>query len=189
MHTDLSQREDELAGKTMGIYGYGTIGRSLARRARAFDMKVIGFKRNPAGDPGQAHTVVASADFRDSLNQLDILVLTCPLTDETRDLMNAEAFNAMRPGSFFVNVARGGCVVEADLIAASNNGQLAGAGIDVTDPEPYPKDGALWTAPNILITPHMAGDTRRYEKNVIDLLINNLERLLQGEKILINQII
>ncbi len=189
MRSRLNEREDELAGKTMGVYGYGTIGRALAKRAKAFDLNVIGVKRSPGGDPAPADKVAAAADFMNILPELDILALTCPLTDETRDLVNEAVLGALKPGAFFVNVARGGCMDEAALISALSSGHLSGAGVDVATPEPYPADGALWDAPNLIVTPHAAGDTRVYEVNVIDILLDNLERLWRGGTTLHNQIV
>ena len=122
------------------------------------------------------------------LPRADIVVLACPLTPETRNLMDAQAFAAMKETGYLVNVARGGCVGHDALVAALQNGQIAGAGIDVTEPEPLHADSPLWGLENILLTPHSGGETRMYEDNVLDILMDNLERITAGND-LRNQIV
>ena len=116
-------------------------------------------------------------------------MLTCPLTPETAHVINAEALGAMKRSAFLVNVARGGCVDETALLAALNDGRIAGAALDCTDPEPPLPDSPLWTPPNVLLTPHPGGETTRYEANVIEILMDNLDRLWRGESMLRNQIV
>lgn len=188
MISELGQREDELAGKTLLIYGMGSIGERLAHLARAFDMVVIGFKRNPSRHGGVANAVYGAGEFSTWLSKADFVALTCPLTNETRNLIDARALEAMRPTSHLVNVARGGCVDTDALVDALQNGSIAGAGIDVTEPEPLPAESILWGLPNVLITPHTAGETRHYEDNVISILQANLERLWDARGDLINGI-
>ena len=186
---DLSQREDELGGKTLAIIGLGRIGGRLARLAKAFDMTVIGFRRDPAlgaGDADEVHTLNA---LRDHLPKADFVALTCPLTPETTRVINADTLRAMRKSAFLINAARGGCVDEAALIAALNEGRIAGAALDCTDPEPPVADSPLWTMPNVFLTPHTGGETTRYEANVLEILMENLERLWRGETALRNQIV
>ena len=189
MISDLGRREEELAGKTMLIYGLGAIGSRLARLARAFDMTVIGIKRDVANHDGAASEVRSPDRFLESLAEADAVVLTCPLTPETEDLVDAEALGRMKPGAYLINVARGGCVDELDLVAALERGAIAGAGLDTTREEPLSADSALWSFENALITPHTAGETRRYEDNVVDILIENVRRLQRGEEELVNSII
>lgn len=189
MISDLTAREDELPGKTMLIYGMGQIGRRVGRLAGAFGMTVLGIKRDLSTPLPEADELHPPAAFLSLLPRADVVVLTCPLTDETRGLMSAAAFAAMRPSAHLINVARGGCVDQAALIAALHNGTIAGAGIDVTDPEPLPEDSPLWSVDNAIITPHTAGETRQYEDNVIDTLIENLDRLQRGESELRNAIV
>ena len=189
MISDLTQREDELAGKTLFVVGTGNIGDRLARLAKAFEMRVIGFRRNTSAGKGSADEVRSIAELKGMLPQADIVALCCPLTDETRNLIDGEAFSRMKPSSYLINVARGPCVEEAALIKALTDGQIAGAGIDVTVEEPLPASSALWDAPNVLITPHTAGETRKYEDNVLDILEENLDRLWRGETALRNQIV
>jgi phosphoglycerate dehydrogenase-like enzyme len=189
MISDLTAREDELAGKTLLIYGMGAIGERLARLAKAFEMKVIGVKRDPSRHGGAADEVHAAAAFLDWLPRADFVALTCPLTAETANVIDARALTAMGSHAWLVNVARGGCVHTPALIDALARGAIAGAALDVTEPEPLPTDSPLWDMPNVIITPHTAGETRHYEDNVLDVLQANLERLWSGESKLVNGIV
>ena len=189
MISDLGRREEELAGKTMLIYGLGSIGSRLARLARAFDMTAIGIKRDVANHDGSADEVRSPDRFLDSLAEADAVVLTCPLTPETENLVDADALGRMNPGAYLINVARGRCVNEPDLTAALERGAIAGAGIDTTWEEPLASDSPLWDLENALITPHTAGETRQYEDNVVDILIENVRRLQRGEDDLVNEIV
>lgn len=186
---DLTQREDELGGKTLLVIGLGRIGGRLAQLGKAFDMNVVGFRRDPAAGAGAADSVHRLAELPAFLPRADFVALTCPLTDETRGVIDARALALMPPGSSLVNVARGPCVVEGDLIAALRAGRLAGAAVDITDPEPPSPDSPLWGMANVLITPHTAGETRKYEANVIEILMENLERLWRGETVLRNGVV
>ena len=189
MISDLGRREEELAGKTMLIYGLGSIGSRLANLARAFDMAAIGIKRDVANHDGSADEVRSPDRFLESLVDADVVVLTCPLTPQTEKLVDADALERMKPGAYLINVARGGCVNEPDLVAALERGAIAGAGIDTTWKEPLAPDSPLWDIENALITPHTAGETRQYEDNVVDILIENVRRLQLGEDILVNGIV
>ena len=189
MISDLGRREEELAGKTMLIYGLGSIGSRLARLARAFDMTAIGIKRDVANHDGAADEVRSPYRFLESLAEADVVVLTCPLTPQTENLIDADVLDRMKPGAYLINVARGGCVNEPDLVAALERGEIAGAGIDTTWEEPLAPDSALWDFENALITPHTAGETRQYEDNVADILIENIRRLQRGEDVLVNGVV
>ena len=123
------------------------------------------------------------------LPQADIVALTCPLTPQTERLIGAQALAAMKPSAILVNVARGRVVDEPALVAALADRRIAAAGIDCTVEEPLPAASPLWRLDNALITPHTAGETRRYEDNVIDLLLDNVERIWRGESTLRNQVI
>ena len=186
---DLGKREDELGGKTLAIVGLGRIGSRLATIARAFGMHVIGTKRDPSTGAGAADEVVADAGLLDVLPRADYVALTCPLTPQTEKLIDAGALAAMKPSAFLINVARGRCVDEPALVAALNEGRIAGAALDVAVEEPLDAASPLWTMPNVLVTPHSAGETRKYEDNVLDLLMENLDRLWRGEMALKNQIV
>ena len=189
MISDLATREDELAGKTLLVVGLGRIGGRLARLARAFEMRVIATRRSPEAGAGAADAVHPMTALPDLLPEADIVALTCPLTPETERLIDAPALARMRPGAHLVNVARGRCIDEPALIAALNQGRLAAAALDCAAEEPLAAASALWSLPNVLITPHTAGETRRYEDNVIDILLENLDRLWRGETALRNQVV
>ena len=189
MISDLSMREDELLGKTLLIYGLGEIGSRLAKLGRALDMRVIGVKRDTANHDGSCHEVRPPGDFPALLPEADFVVLTCPLTAETANLVDAKALEAMSRDAYLINVARGGCVDQPALVKALEDSQIAGAGIDTTAEEPLPGDSPLWGFENVVLTPHTAGETRRYEDNVIDILLDNLEHLWDGETTLVNQVI
>jgi phosphoglycerate dehydrogenase-like enzyme len=186
---DLGEREDELGGKTLLIIGIGRIGGRLAQLARAFDLHVIGVRRQKEAGSMGADEIHGFDALPELLPRADYIVLTCPLTPQTEGLIDAAAFARMRRSAYLINVARGRCVNEAALIEALKARQIAGAGIDVTVDEPLAATSPLWGIPNALITPHTAGETRRYEDNVIDVLWENLGRLWRGETELKNQVV
>lgn len=188
MISDLTQREDEIGGKTLAVVGIGAIGNRLAQLAKAFDMRVMAFRRDPAQGKGHADSVHAVGELKARLPDADFVALCCPLTKETENLIDADALGRMKPSAFLINVARGRCVDEAAVAKALQEGRIAGAGIDVTVEEPLADSSPLWAMPNALITPHTAGETRRYEDNVLDILEENLDRLWRGEKALKNEI-
>jgi D-2-hydroxyacid dehydrogenase (NADP+) len=186
---DLTEREDELGGKTLLVVGMGRIGSHLAKLAKAFDMKVVGIRRDPKAGANGADSIHGMADLVKLVAQADFVALTCALTPETTGLMSAAAFAAMKPSSVFVNAARGKVADEAALIATMKAGKIWAAALDVTVDEPLPASSPLWEMPNVFITPHTAGETRAYEDNVIDILIENLDRLWRDEKTLRNQVL
>ena len=186
---DLARREDELGGKTLLIVGLGDIGGRLARLAKAFDMRVIGLRRDPAAGAGAADAVHPMAALGSLLPEADFVALTCPLTPETEKLIDAEALARMKQSAYLVNIARGRVVDEPALIEALSARRIAGAALDVTVEEPLPPASPLWGMEHVLITPHTAGETRRYEDNVIEILRENLDRLWRGETELRNQIV
>ena len=186
---DLAQREDELGGKTLLVVGMGRIGSHLAKLAKAFDMKVVGIRRDPKAGANGADSIHGMGDLVKLVPDADFVALTCALTPETTGLMSAAAFAAMKPSSVFVNVARGKVADEAALIATLQAGKIWAAALDVTVDEPLPESSPLWTMPNVFITPHTAGETRAYEDNVLDILMENLDRLWRDEKTLRNQVL
>lgn len=186
---DLAGREDELGGKTLVVVGLGQIGGRLAELAKVFGMRVIGLRRNPGAGKAAADSVHAMGELAAILPEADYVALCCPLTPETESLIDGAAFGRMKPSSYLINVARGRVVEEAALIEALGARRIAGAGIDVTVEEPLPTGSPLWAMPQVLVTPHTAGETRRYEDNVIDILDENLARLWRGETELRNQIV
>jgi phosphoglycerate dehydrogenase-like enzyme len=186
---DLTQREDELTGKTVLIIGLGRIGGRLAELAKAFDMNVIGFRRDPAAGRRAADSVHTLAELSTFLPRADFVVLTCPLVPETRGVIDAKALGLMQRSASLINVGRGPCVVESALIEALNAGRIAGAALDCADPEPPDETSPLWAMPNVCITPHTGGETRKYEANVIEILMENLDRMWRGETVLRNQVV
>ncbi|TAJ41183.1 MAG: D-2-hydroxyacid dehydrogenase [Reyranella sp.] len=186
---DLAQREDELGGKTLLVVGMGRIGSHLAKLARAFDMKVVGIRRDPKAGANGADSIHGMGDLVKLVSDADFVALTCALTPETTGLMSAAAFAAMKPSSVFVNVARGKVADEAALIKTMQGGKIWAAALDVTVDEPLPASSPLWAMPNVFITPHTAGETRAYEDNVLDILMENLDRLWRDEKTLRNQVL
>jgi phosphoglycerate dehydrogenase-like enzyme len=156
---------------------------------KAFGMKVIGIRQDPGKGTNGADSIHGMGELVKLVPEADIVALTCALTPETTGLMSAAAFAAMKPSAMFVNVARGKVADEAALIATMQSGKIASAALDVTAEEPLPADSPLWTMPNVFITPHTAGETRAYEDNVLDILVENLERLWKGEQVLRNQVL
>jgi len=150
---------------------------------------VVALRRNPAAGPGAAAVVHATSDFAALLPEADFVALCCPLTPETENLVGPAALARMKPSAYLVNVARGRVVDEPALIEALAARRIAGAGIDVTVEEPLAAASPLWAMEQVLVTPHTAGETRRYEDNVIDILRDNLDRLWRGEAQLRNQVV
>lgn len=189
MISDLSQREDELGDKVLLIFGLGGIGSRLATLAKAFGMRVIGIKRDPSKGGEAADSVHGFSELKVILPQADFVALTCPLTKVTEKVIDADALSRMKKSAHLISAARGRCVDEPALINALQDKRIAGAGIDVTVEEPLPYSSPLWDFSNVFITPHTAGETRRYEENVLDILTDNLERFWRRESTLRNQIV
>ena len=185
---DRARREDELGGKTLVIVGLGRIGLRLATLAAAFGLRVIGVRRSPEPH-ADIEAIVRPDQLHEVLAQADIVSLTCPLTPETENLIDAAALGAMKPGALLINVARGKVVDEKALVAALSEGRIAGAGLDTFVEEPLAAASPLWAMKNVIVTPHSAGETRAYETNVVDLLVDNLARLGRGETTLRNQVV
>ena len=185
---NIPDREDELPGKTMLVVGLGRIGGRLARLGKAFGMRVIGLRRD-ASAGGDADLVRPTAELKALLPEADFVVLTCPLTPETTGLIDAEALSLMKPTARLINVARGRVVDEAALVEAMRRGAIAGAALDTVVEEPLPASSPLWDLPGVLITPHTAGETQAYEDNVLNILLENLDRLRRGEATLRNGIV
>jgi D-3-phosphoglycerate dehydrogenase len=147
----------ELSGRTLGLVGFGRIGRRVAELAKAFGMRVLVFTRTPAKvTPDLAHV---AENFDALLREADYVSLHCPLDETTRGLLSREAIAAMRPGTFLINTGRGALVDETALAQALTSGHLAGAALDTLSQEPPPSDNPLLSAPNLILTPHIAGLT------------------------------
>jgi glycerate dehydrogenase len=166
----------ELAGLTLGIVGYGRIGQAVARVGRAFEMRILAHRRNATGglDGGEY------ADLDRLFAESDVVSLHCPLTPDTRELVNAARLARMKPKAFLVNTARGGLVNEADLAAALAAGTIAGAGLDVLSVEPPAASNPLLTAPRCVITPHIAWATRGARRRLIEATAANVRACLAG---------
>lgn len=173
----------DLEGLRIGIIGAGGIGREVAKRAAALGMKVAGMKRTPTPD---AHfdTIYGTQDLYTLLSQTDFAVIACPLTPETRGLIDHAALASMPRGSYLINVARGPVLVTDALIAALRSGQLAGAALDALDVEPLPPDDPLWGEPNLLITPHTSFKSPRNLERILAEFEQNLGLFLNGQELL-----
>lgn len=191
----------ELNRSTVGIIGYGSIGREVARLCCAFGAQVLATKydvMNPEdtgyvidgiGDPGSdsVHRLYPPQAVISMLKESDYIVVAVPLTPETHGLIAAEELEAMKSTAYLVDISRGGIVDHDDLIDALRSGRLAGAALDVFPEEPLPNDSQLWGLPNVILSPHIAGMTEHYDERAVDLFLENLNRYLAGEDLL-NQI-
>jgi phosphoglycerate dehydrogenase-like enzyme len=175
----------EVEGQTIGILGYGKIGQALARKARGLGMRVVAWRRSPWAGPDEAlDRQFPRDDLRGLLADADHVVVTLPLTAETRGLLGAAELRAMKRGAYLYNVGRGPIVDTDALLAALQDGTIAGAGLDVTDPEPLPPDHPLWDAPNLILTTHYGGLTPRYGPRAYAIIAENVRRFLAGEELL-----
>ena len=171
----------ELAGSTIGIIGLGTIGEEFARRAQGWDVELIGFKRHPERYDGIVPRVYGPDDLLEVCRLADVLVVTMPGSPETHHLIGAAELEALDAG-WLINVGRGTVVDEAALIHALTEGRLLGAGLDVFEVEPLPTESPLWDMPNVVITPHSAGNTPRYGERLGQIFRQNL-RAFEGEDV------
>lgn len=174
----------EVGGKTMLIAGLGGIGTEVARRAHALGMTVIATRNSSREGPEFVEYVGLSDELLELAKRADVVVNALPLTDQTRGLFNKQFFDTVKKGAIFISFGRGESTVTADLIAALKDGRLSGAGLDVTDPEPLPPEHELWKQPNVIITPHMASttDQGRWRRWVV--VLENLRRYVNGDKLL-----
>lgn len=168
-----------LRGRTLGLVGLGAIGLEVARRALAFDMRVVAFRRTTARSPLDGVEVVATLE--DLLGASDHVVVAAPATPATRHLLSADAFAAIKPGAHVVNVARGSLVDQDALIAALDDGRLAAASLDVVDPEPLPAGHPLYTHPKVRLTPHISWSSVATLERTIGIFTENLRRYEAGE--------
>ncbi len=186
----------ELRGATLGVVGYGSVGREIARLGVAFGMKVLATKRNvrrPVDERGYAEADTGDPEaalvdrlyppqaLRSMVRECDFVAVTVPLTDRTRHMIDADVLAAMKPTAVLVNVSRGEVIDEAALIQALQEGRLGGAGLDVFQQEPLPSDSPLWKLPNVITSPHIAGMSTLYRARAIRLFAENLRRYLAGE--------
>ena len=173
----------ELYESSLLIIGIGGIGQAIAERAAAFGMRIYGSRRTPRPMPGVAR-VVGGDGWRDLLPDADYIVVAAPLTDETRGMLDAAAFAAMKPTAYLINIARGALIDDPALSAALRDGQIGGAALDTFDQEPLPAESPLWGLPNVTITPHATASSPRMRERQIALFIENLARFRAGKPLL-----
>ena len=173
-----------LTGKTVLIAGLGGIGLEVAERAHALGMNVIATRNSSREGPKYVSYVGLSDELPTLISKADVVVAALPLVPATTNLFDAKMFSRMKKTAFFINVGRGGSVVTNDLVTALNTGTIAGAGLDVTDPEPLPRDHALWKAKNIIITPHMSAQSDLGQGVRLTILREQLRRFVAGDKML-----
>lgn len=184
----------ELRGSTVGIVGYGSIGRQVAHVLTPFGATVLatkrdaktpedfGFTREGMGDPEgrKVHRLYPAEALKSMLRQSDFIVVCVPLTSQTKGLLDNSAFASVKPGAFLIDISRGKVVDQASMIKALQDGRLAGAALDVFSEEPLPPDNPLWGLPNVIITPHIADNSRNYVQQACELFSENLHRYLAG---------
>lgn len=170
-----------LRGTTALVVGAGSIGTEVGRVLRAAGLHVRGVARTPRPPDGTFDAIVGPEELHAELARVDHVVNVLPITDATRGVFDAAAFGAMRPHAVFVNIGRGATVDEAALIEALARGLIAGAALDVFEVEPLPDANPLWRMPNVLVSPHRAGDHERWQADVVALFVDNLERFVAGE--------
>jgi D-2-hydroxyacid dehydrogenase (NADP+) len=169
-----------LSGATLGVVGLGAIGRRIAEIAAAFGMRVTAFKRTPGGTPG-VERVFGPGQLGAFLKEAEYVVNTLPLTEQTRGLFGPAEFAAMRSDAIFINIGRGGTVRTDALVEALKSGSIAGAALDVTDPEPLPAEHPLWGLENVILTPHYSGAHPGYVQRASAIFLENLVAYLAGK--------
>ncbi len=178
----------ELTGSTLGIIGFGAIGRAIAQRAQAFDMRIVAVDVFPQEKPDYVAELWPLERLDDLLRSADYVVVTVPYTPQTEGMIGAEQIAQMKPTAMLVGMSRGGIIDQEALAQALREKRLAAAALDVFKPEPLPPDSELWDLENLLITPHIAGGTQFEGQHILEIFRENLERFLQGRFPLRNQI-
>ena len=174
----------DLDGATMLVVGLGGIGTEIARRARAFNMRVIATRNSSRNGPAFVSYVGLADELPELISEADVVINATPLTPATEGLFNSELFGRMKRTAYFINIGRGGSVVTSDLVDALQSGTIAGAGLDVTDPEPLPDNHPLWSTPNVVITPHVAGASQIKLDRMWAVFRENIRRFAAGDKML-----
>jgi phosphoglycerate dehydrogenase-like enzyme len=180
---DQPQHLTEINGRVLLVVGYGSIGRELARRAKAFDMRVWGVTRWGKGDATHAEKILPVSHLHQALPQADYVVISAPETAETKHLIGAEQLARMKRGARLINVARGSLLDENALWNALESGALAGAALDVTNTEPLPAESPLWKAPNLFITPHTSAISERLWLRETELFLKLLDEWFSGKEL------
>jgi D-2-hydroxyacid dehydrogenase (NADP+) len=178
---DLPQQLSELSGKTLLIVGFGSIGHELAKRAKAFDMRVWGVTRSGRGEANLVEKIVAASELHAVLPGADYVVIAAPETAETKELIGETEIARMKRGARLINVGRGSLLDEGALVSALANGHLASASLDVTGVEPLPENSPLWKAANLFITPHTSAVSDRLWQRETELLVRLLELWFSGQ--------
>jgi phosphoglycerate dehydrogenase-like enzyme len=171
----------EIGGFTIGIVGMGGIGQYMANRAKGFDMYVISVDAYRKDKPDVVDELMPIEQLPDLMHRSDVVMIACPLTDETRSLINAENLSQMKPTAYLINVARGPIVDELALIDVLQRGKIAGAGLDVTEIEPLSQESPLWELDNVIITPHAAGGSQHRPRRTVEFFCQNLRRYFNKE--------
>jgi phosphoglycerate dehydrogenase-like enzyme len=174
----------EMGGRTLLVVGLGGIGTEVARRAHALGMRVIAIRNSSREGPAFVAKIGLPGELRALAAEADVVVNATPLTADTTNLFDKAFFGAMKPGGYFINVGRGKSVVTDHLVAALRSGRLAGAGLDVTEPEPLPDGHPLWSMPNVIVTPHVAANSDVQGERTWILVAENLRRYVAGEPLL-----
>jgi D-2-hydroxyacid dehydrogenase (NADP+) len=172
---------DDLLGKTMGILGLGNIGSETARKAKCLGMKVIALKKHQTPKPAYVDELLGTEGLARLLRQSDFVVVTLPLTKETRHMISEEQLQMMKPNAYMINMSRGAVIDTVELIKALKEGWIAGAGLDVFEQEPLPEDSELWKLDNVVMTPHVSGGTPRYDELAVEVFCDNLQRYIEGK--------
>jgi phosphoglycerate dehydrogenase-like enzyme len=180
---DKPQHLSELNGQVLLIVGYGSIGREVAKRAKAFEMRVWGVTRSGNGERVYAEKIFPTTRLHEGLSEADYVLIAAPETAETKHLMGATEIRRMKRGARLINVSRGSLLDEAALIRALETGTLSGAALDVAETEPLPEESPLWTAPNLLLTPHTSGVSDRLWVRQTEILLELLERWFGGREL------
>jgi phosphoglycerate dehydrogenase-like enzyme len=171
---------DELYERTLLVIGLGSIGERIAAVGSALGMRVLGTRRTPAEPPAGVEAVYTPDRLLDILPQADFVILAAPLTKETLGMIGEHELQAMKRTAFMVNIGRGKLIDEAALVRSLQEGRIAGAGLDVFETEPLPSDSPLWDMPNVIITPHYAGASPRYNERALPIFLDNLRRYRDG---------
>lgn len=179
---DKPQHLAEVNGQVLLIVGYGSIGRELGKRAKAFEMRVWGVTRSGEGDGNYVEKIFSAAQLHKALPEADYVVVAAPETADTKNLIGAKEIAKMKRGARLINVSRGSLVDEKEFVSALETGALAGAAIDVAETEPLPADSPLWRAPNLFITPHTSALSDRLWQRQTALLVALLERWFDGRE-------
>lgn len=174
----------DLHRATVGIIGFGGVGRRLAEVLAPFHVRILGIDMFPIEKPDHVEAILPDDRLDEVLPECDVVILALPLNESTRGMFDAARLGRMKPDSLLVNGARGSLVVAADLVAAIRGGHLAGAVMDVTDPEPLPPEHDLWSLPQVLITPHVAGQSKWRIDNMTRMFCANLRRWRRGEPLI-----